>query len=399
MRVVTMNDSFLRRCVYCCVLLIAAQAAAAQDPQAIKPAPGQTPAAKPAPRPDGPAPRLEVDSTAWNFGTVWEGVPVSTDITLKNTGNAPLRYMFKKTCGCILTEANKEMTLAPGETRVHEVGYATKTRKGRASQIVKIHSNDQVSPEIQLRITGEVKPRFRLEPSTGLQFGRLTRDSKMTRTAKISVLYDEKMFLKLKETSTGPFLIKLKEIEPGLEYEITATTNPPLELGVVKPKYILQTGIDDFPELAIEPRGLVQPLAKIMPAKLYVPKLITRPSVRMLRLSYLAGSPIKITGFEYSHPDSFKAEVAPSTTSRPVRLAQLAHTIRVSVPPGPDVPPGATLTILTDAEDPQYAKFVVPITNQPEVRRAPARPGGTETAKPEATSGERAKGSTGETEH
>lgn len=371
--------------------------ALAQDKPAPAPAPApQTPApatpatppvegqpAAPA-DPSGAQPRLELSATEWNFGQVWQGEDLTYKIIVKNTGNAPLNITGVKTsCGCTAAHKPKEM-LSPGEEDSLEITYNAKKKVGPANQTVTLTSNDPVRPSIAIKVSGEVKPLYKLNPQGGLAFGRLVKDTVETRTLEIESTYTDKMFMKLKDAAerVGPFKVEFKEIEAGMKYQLVVTTVPPLTLGTAQADLVIETGISRMPEIQIPIRAYVQERVTISPKELYVPKTLARPLERPVRVSYMATKPLNITGVKCSIPQ-ITAVVAPQQPNMPNEGVFKFHQINVTIPAGEVVPEeGVKLEIMTD--DPEYAVMTVDITSR---RPAPARVGGTAADKKAATLG------------
>lgn len=103
------------------------------------------------------APRLKLNNTEYDFGTVNEGQVVKTDFVFTNTGKSPLNIReTKANCGCTVSKPDKE-TLAPGESSKITVTFNSQGRRGRQRKMVTIFSNDPTAPTQQLTIKGLVR--------------------------------------------------------------------------------------------------------------------------------------------------------------------------------------------------------------------------------------------------
>lgn len=316
----------------------------------------------PNPDPNAPQPKMELSSTAWNFGEVWAGQDLEYEITVKNTGKAPLHTMVKSSCGCTSTKKPKEV-LEPGESDTLKIGYNTKKRSGKANQTVTINTNDPTQPTVTIKVEGDVKSVYQADPPT-FAFSRLGRTSQETKKVTITNTYTEKMNLKIKGEVKGPFDVQLKEIEPGMKWELTATTKPPLELGVARADVNLETGLAIMPEINFPVQGYVQPPVQISPTVLYVPAQSPQQMERIVRVTWVGDKPLGIKEIKCTS-DKITAKVSPPPANQPAQTGMGAHDIRVTLPPAAEIPEsGATLEITTDSDDPQYKTLKVEVTTR-----------------------------------
>lgn len=350
------------------------------------PQPPQTPpgaaAQKPPHDPSKPAGRLQLSTTQWDFGQVWYGEtdPVG-DVEIKNVGNAPLTIMkVQSSCGC--TPTNKEevegKVLGANEGVKLKVSYHTKKKTGPINQTVTITSDDPVQPSVVVTVKGEVKALFEMEPREGIVFQRITRETEESKKVIVVNKYEKPMTLKLQPSSSPYFNLEVKELEAGQKWEVTATTKPPLPTkGVVQTEAVLTTGLDKIPDIRARVYAMVTPKVDVNRTELYVPKNMPRPMEQMIRVTYIAKSPIKITGVK-SSLESIKAEVMPPPANAPSNSTFGWYDIKIGLPEGKEIPEdGATIEITTDAPEPEYAKFVVRVTNKPPqgvARQAPVTP-------------------------
>ena len=92
-------------------------------------------------------PKLQLDKTQHNFGTVNEGDVLNLDIAFKNTGKATLEIKdVTSSCGCTAVLLSSK-TLAPGESGNLKIEVDTSNRSGRITRTVTILSNDPVDPK------------------------------------------------------------------------------------------------------------------------------------------------------------------------------------------------------------------------------------------------------------
>jgi len=93
-------------------------------------------------------------STAFNFGKVPVGVPVSHDFTFTNTGNVPLIITsVQASCGCTVTSYSKE-AIQPGAQGFVKATYNA-AKVGQFQKTITVNANADEGV-VTLSITGEV---------------------------------------------------------------------------------------------------------------------------------------------------------------------------------------------------------------------------------------------------
>ncbi|HUU94840.1 MAG TPA: DUF1573 domain-containing protein [Phycisphaerae bacterium] len=404
-----MESRKLQLSVGICAVLVGFSLAFAQDKE---------PASRPTPTPASPltlqVPHLEVTPTELDYGQVWHGENPIREVVLKNTGTAPLEIIkITARCGCV--QANKPKSLlAPGEFDILKIQYKSKNRVGQIRRGVTIQTTDPKQPLAKLTLTGEVKEIVEGEPGNSIAFGYVTTDERVAKSVDLTVVYDEKLYLKLKgpddkaaPSARDAYELKLEEIEPGLKYRLTATTRPPLKPGVPTIDAILETDIERVPEVAVGVRAIVKPRVSLSTSRYYVSPRLNRATQRIVRLYYLTAQPVEITKIESDYAgiagelrpalvkpqtgeSSAQTDEKTSPASRPALSTPTAgrfsfHEITVQLPPGKDIPKGgAKLFVYTDDPDPRYSKLVVVITNEQSQRYSPRpvrrRPSATDRA-------------------
>ena len=333
--------------------------------------PGPAPPSKKAPR---GGPRAELSPTELNFGEVWQGTPAKGEFTLQNVGTAPLKVRVKSTCGCTPVTKPKS-PLAPGESTTFTISYDTLKRKGRANQRITLTTNDPVHGKFEIKVTGNVKPLYKATPRDGVFFHKLHADSRLTQTVTFTNEYESPLHLKLKEGQDfGPFEVMLQEIRPGAEYVLTTTTRPPLPPKMARLGVVLETGLEQPPELNIPVVAYVQPDVLCRPSELRVARQLTVATTQHLQVSHRADKPIQITAVRPSHQAVTYELRKPS----PPRAGWVIQAINVTFPPGSELPQSdAWIDIITDSSDERFQTLRVKIQVVDATKRkgSGARPG------------------------
>lgn len=353
----------------------AAQPGSPQAPPAGA-VPQQRPAAAaPTPTPAGPPPRIEMSLAEWNFGTVMEGEPIKQTLEIKNSGQGALKITkVHASCGCTVGQPGK-YDLAPGEATPFSVSIDSAKRKGHVETTVTVESNDPQTPQLVLKIKGDVKPVFEMKPPTGITFGRLTADQVETRSIEITNVSGLPAELALSNTIEN-FDVKLETLEPGKKFKLTATTKPPMKVGLVHAQAVFKTGHEKMKELKVAISGTVAPRVSVMPPVLYVPSNASQPQERPVVLNYAGDKPVAIKSLKVVGTDKVTAEVSTAPAPGAAMPADKfkRHNVRVKLPAQTEIPEsGVQLEIETD--DAEFAKLVVPIKRMPAAASARVLPG------------------------
>jgi hypothetical protein len=357
---------------------VAANAAWGQDAQQpVRPGPtAQAPAAemKPAaPRTTQPArdPRLEVTPAEFHFGEIWAGSVCKREFTLKNVGTEPLKLLADSTCGCTVPTQPKS-PLEPGESCTFAVTYDTK-RVGAANKKVTLRLADTRAALWEIPVEGNVKPVYAATPPSPITFEGLEANDVATKTIKLENKYNEPVSLKLVQPkSESPFDIQLKEIKPGMEYELAVTTKPPLHKGFNRGQVLLETGLEGIDKLEFHVSANIQPRVITTPMRLTVPPDLATPTEATVRVQYRTDKPVKVLDVR-TNEGAVEWELLPAPALSPTaKLA--AHQVRVVLPLANQLPPaGAELIITTDDPSPEFQTLKIPIGLGPPTAAAPAR--------------------------
>ena len=101
--------------------------------------------------------KIEFETETIDYGTIENNADGNREFKFTNTGNAPLVITNAKgSCGCTVPTWPKE-AIAPGESSVIKVHYAT-NRTGAFSKSVTLISNAVNAPTKVLHIKGTVNP-------------------------------------------------------------------------------------------------------------------------------------------------------------------------------------------------------------------------------------------------
>jgi cytochrome c biogenesis protein CcdA/glutaredoxin len=87
------------------------------------------------------SPLLRISKSNWNFGQVYEGVGVSDELLIKNSGDETLSLKIRSSCSCITLNFDKK-DISPGESVKLQISYDTKGAEGIITEYLFLDSND-----------------------------------------------------------------------------------------------------------------------------------------------------------------------------------------------------------------------------------------------------------------
>lgn len=309
-----------------------------------------------------PAPRMELSSTKFDFGEVWQDMPARKEFTVKNSGDADLTLTLRSTCGCAVVTSPKS-PLPPGETTSFTITFDSKAL-GETNKKVTVTTNDPGQPNVDIAVVGKVKPVFARSPADQIVLAGLATDSSERGVLRLENKYDRPLPLKLKEGQDfAPFDVTLNELKAGLEYELVAVTRPPLSVGTSHVPVVLETGVPEVPTITVAVVANAQLRVIAFPPVLSVTPESKSPVARIVSVDYRKETPVKITAvkpslaaIEYELlPEEPEGSESPTRKTASLKL-------RLTIPAYDDVPDdGATVEIFTDDQDPRYQRLEVRI--------------------------------------
>ena len=290
-----------------------AAAAPAAQPAPVPAPAAAAPAAQPAPV-TGPAPKLTCAEPTHSFGEVDEDQKVEHEFIIKNEGDAPLENISTKTsCGCTVAKLDKT-TLAPGEETKIAATLSVKGRQGELSKTITVSSNDPVTPNFVLTLTGSVTAPIMYEPRM-FNFGKVVGKTPEPQTIVLRSTKDA--FKVTNATCSEPSIaITYNSIEEGKACEVTATMNSLPAAGTLNAVVTLDTDHPRRPKLVISAFADVTGPLDVSPRTI-VFRQSDDPAQKITQVVKIA--PGSVTSFEVtevvSPDDRIKTELMPRDNS------------------------------------------------------------------------------------
>jgi hypothetical protein len=130
-------------------------------------------------------PRLVLEESVFDFGTVERGARVDHTFRLPNRGNADLHVdHVKSSCGCTVAVLSERVVPPGGEARI-AVSLDTAGLAGRTTKTVSVYTNDADLPVVGLSLAGQVASDLVMTPRP-LYLGRVRRGDLVRREVLIT---------------------------------------------------------------------------------------------------------------------------------------------------------------------------------------------------------------------
>lgn len=199
-------------------------------------------------------PKLEIiggDTFDWGTVKVFES-PLKTIITIKNTGNQPLRvFEVKPSCGCTTAPLDKDI-LKPGETAKIDIKLDLKGNIGQISKDVNIMTNDPIRKNVRLVLKANSVTSLDKEPKF-FAFNTVKPGEKSEAKITITNYSDHDIIIKkiVKSHDDLTFSIKVEDVIKAKSSKEVWAYYTPKTAGTHSLSCTLLTNDLDVPRLSI----------------------------------------------------------------------------------------------------------------------------------------------------
>jgi hypothetical protein len=243
-------------------------------------------------------PKIQLGQSSWDFGKVWHNEKTEFKLEITNAGDENLVIEnVRTTCGC--TAATPALrTILPGRSTSMTVAYDTHGKQGDVTSKVIITSNDPTQREVNFLVKGHVKRAITRDPLGGLVIRTLDPSAGQTGACRLENQVDEPMNLRVVATNLPMLDIEIKEITPGVRYDIIGKTNRHLRPGTIRGEIDFATGIARETQFTLHARIQVLTPVTPVPAAMLFRGEDRSPARRIVSLHYY--------GTENPSPDEFE---------------------------------------------------------------------------------------------
>ncbi len=246
-------------------------------------------------------PDLRADAYTYNFGFIEQGEHAERVFTLENKGTEDLVISGVETsCSCTQSSLPAGTRIPPGGKTCLTVGFDSIGREGGQSQIVYVHSNDPVSPTVQLRIGGIVKPPYLSVSARSLCLGVARKHAGTTAEFFIADPGDNSLLVS-KVASDSQFLkITLTHDDTqGLVYHVRAELQPGAPLGQSKSNITIYSNHPQEPVVEIPVTAEVVGDIEVFPRQFFLGVVERGQNAsKKITLSTTSDKPLSIKGID-----------------------------------------------------------------------------------------------------
>lgn len=308
------------------------------------------------------APKLVVEQSIVDAGTVPQGKVLDIDFKLANEGTAPLDVIsVRPTCGCTVADYDKQ--IAPGATGSVKAHLDTADFAGAISKSILLRTNDPDNPAMTLVIKTEVKPYVEVLPRKLIRFNAVQKDPVVEKVVvvggddapdfKVTGVDSSEDYLKATvRPLQGDERISGKDPH---QFEVAMSVAPDAPVGPVSGELVVHTNHPKAGDIPIKVYGVVRALVHVTPPQIQFGSVESklRPGRNVIVVNNRPGNDtLEVTKVAVDDP----AFVANASTIEEGKRYQVSVTVKEDAEAGPR---DATLTISTN--DPDYPTIAVPV--------------------------------------
>jgi len=192
--------------------------------------------------------------------------------TFTNVGTELLELTsVAPSCGCMkLGEWSRKVE--PGQTGTINVQYNSYAYIGHFGKSVHVECNDPIQPKMTLEIQGTVWRPIEVKPLSAT-LNLCPEVLSNVATVRLISHLNEPLTLSELKVSNPVFAVELRTNQPGVEYELVATTPGPCPTNDQQGQITLKTSTTNLPVLTIPARINVLPVLLAIPPRIKLPPL------------------------------------------------------------------------------------------------------------------------------
>ena len=237
-------------------------------------------------------PRIACDEASFDFGEIIDKEKVDHIFVLKNAGDSDLVISNVHTsCGCTTASLAKR-TIAPGEPIDLVARFSLKGRIGHQEKRITVRSNDPVSPQFQLRLSGDIRRTIEVIPPA-VSFGRIGigkgTERKVTLSAASGIVFRVTGVV----TDMVSFCdVRVDTIKEGSVYSVACTlrTNAVSAGGTISGRIEVNTDHALYPKIDIRVSGYMGFELMAIPSPLPLPRQDGNPAPMIRYLLVRSGN-------------------------------------------------------------------------------------------------------------
>ncbi len=304
---------------------------------------------------NGIGPKIQFDSTIYDFGRVLAGTQVKHDYVFTNVGDATLQITgVQPGCGCT-TIGEWTHQVEPGKTGVIPIQFNSTMYNGSVTKTPSITCNDKSQPLVRFHLHGTIYKTLDVTPAyVQLEIPPDAPTDDMSATVHIVNNDTQPLSLQIPTSNEGTFKAEIKTNVPGKDFNLIVKTVPPLMGGNGQALITVGTSLKGTPSINVPVVVVRKQLINPMPSTMTIPAgPITNSETISVFLQNQGSRPVVL-----SEPSvNVQGVEAEISTSQPGRV----FAAEVTFPSGFQVPAGKPLILTVKTDNPRFPTVQVPI--------------------------------------
>jgi hypothetical protein len=215
-------------------------------------------------------PRIKVDETEYDFGTISQYTSNEHVFKFENTGTETLEITkVHASCGCTGTLLSEDK-IEPGESGELKVTFKSGTFSDNVRKHIYLNTNDPANKKVTLSITANILADVVCTPRH-VNFGRVSPEEPPEFSVKLFSPSDKKFTIKSVKPSLEFIkaeIVSPQENGPG-EHIVRVMIDGPPPPGTFQGTVLINTDLDARSNISVTVSGYVRARTEIVPPKLF----------------------------------------------------------------------------------------------------------------------------------
>jgi hypothetical protein len=314
---------------------------------------------------NGVGPKIQFDSTKYDFGRALAGTQVKHDFVFTNIGDATLQINgVTPGCGCT-TIGEWTHQVEPGKTGVIPIQFNSANYNGPVNKTPSITCNDKGQPLVRFLLHGIIYKTLDVSPTYAML--NIAPGASDETNAVVHIVNNEAepLTLQMPTINASTFKAEIRTNVPGKNFDLIIRTVPPLPAGSSQALIAIGTSSKSTPTINVPVIAMMQPLFNAMPATLTIPAgPITNSETISVFLRNMGSQPVALSD---PSVDAQGVQAAINAT-QPGKVFAAS----VTFPGGFQMPVGKPMTLTVKTDNPRFPTVEVPIRQASATPHPPA---------------------------
>ncbi len=316
-------------------------------------------------------PKIAFDNMSFNFGKILVGEKVRHTYIMTNTGNSTL-IITNVHPGCHCTALGDwSHAVEPGQTGGISIQFDSTGFNGPITRHVDVYCNAVDGPPMRmLTLTGTITKAIDISPSNPLLSIAADATNSVSTTVRLVNQMEKPVSLGKITSVNSNFVVRLKELRAGMEWELAITVNPPFPQNTTSGLIKIDTSNPVIGSVTLNALARVEPTLQVQPPQIFFNGSPDTWTTNKINIRGMGKRLLELTNLMATDP-RLVLDLKPGSMPG-------AFILEVAFPPGFQTEPGKRPEITANSNDPHTPTIHVPVMVYP----ARARPGGTYMAHP-----------------